>query len=365
MQAVDGVTTSSASQPSMMAIMLGQLDLQPGHRVLEIGAGTGYNAALMARIVGPGGRVVAVDIDADLVDGAARHLAAAGVDGVELVCADGARGYPPAAPYDRIVLTVGSGDVRPEWVAAARARRPPAAAVGDPGRAALGRARPRRRPRSAQCLGEPLRLRPAARGRGGGGRRRDGGAAWHCSPPTIAASPRRPSMPPCPSPAAADPRRCCSPPVTCGTASGCGSPSPNPGRAAWSRPAPIPTTRPVPGGPPSSSAWIRGTRPSGSSPGSRTVPAWPLSSSSPVPIPAPGDRGGCRCRRSDRAGTPRRTGCRRRATRGRPPAGPPRPRCTSPSSLGAARARHRRTGRRRRPSSTRSTAACSSRCAPP
>jgi protein-L-isoaspartate(D-aspartate) O-methyltransferase len=115
-QSVDGVTTSSASQPSMVAIMLEQLDLRPGHRVLEIGAGTGYNAALMRRIVGPAGRVVAVDIDADLVAGAARHLADAGVDGVELVCADGALGYPPAAPYDRIVLTVGSGDVRPEWV---------------------------------------------------------------------------------------------------------------------------------------------------------------------------------------------------------------------------------------------------------
>ena len=52
-QSVDGVTTSSASQPSMMAIMLEQLDLRPGHRVLEVGAGTGYNAALLARIVGP------------------------------------------------------------------------------------------------------------------------------------------------------------------------------------------------------------------------------------------------------------------------------------------------------------------------
>jgi protein-L-isoaspartate(D-aspartate) O-methyltransferase len=116
-QTVDGVTTSSASQPSMMAIMLRQLNLHPGHRVLEIGAGTGYNAALMRRIVGPSGRVVAVDIDAELVDGAAQHLAAAGVDGVELICADGALGHAPGAPYDRIVLTVGSGDVRPEWVA--------------------------------------------------------------------------------------------------------------------------------------------------------------------------------------------------------------------------------------------------------
>jgi protein-L-isoaspartate(D-aspartate) O-methyltransferase len=119
-QALDGVTTSSASQPSMMAIMLEQLDLRPGHRVLEIGAGTGYNAALMAHIVGPAGRIVSVDIDADLVARAAEHLAAAGdaVDRsrIDLVCADGALGHPPGAPYDRIVLTVGAGDVRPEWV---------------------------------------------------------------------------------------------------------------------------------------------------------------------------------------------------------------------------------------------------------
>jgi protein-L-isoaspartate(D-aspartate) O-methyltransferase len=112
-----GVATSSASQPSMMAIMLEQLDLRPGHQVLEIGAGTGYNAALMARIVGPAGGVTAVDIDEDLVDRAAVHLAAVGARGVELVAADGALGHPPGAPYDRIVLTVGSDDVRPEWVA--------------------------------------------------------------------------------------------------------------------------------------------------------------------------------------------------------------------------------------------------------
>jgi len=111
------VATSSASQPSMMAIMLEQLDLRAGQRVLEIGAGTGYNAALMARIVGPSGAVTAVDIDEGLVDRAAVHLAAAGVDGVQLVVADGALGHPPGAPYDRIVLTVGSDDVRPEWVA--------------------------------------------------------------------------------------------------------------------------------------------------------------------------------------------------------------------------------------------------------
>ncbi len=116
-QHVDGVPTSSASQPSMVAIMLGQLDLRPGLRVLEIGAGTGWNAALMARLVGPEGSVVSVDIDADLVRTAGEHLAAAGVRGVTLAVGDGALGHAAGAPYDRIVLTVGSADVRPEWVA--------------------------------------------------------------------------------------------------------------------------------------------------------------------------------------------------------------------------------------------------------
>jgi protein-L-isoaspartate(D-aspartate) O-methyltransferase len=116
-QHVDGVATSSASQPSMVAIMLEQLALAPGQRVLEIGAGTGYNAALMARIVGTSGSVTALDIDPALIASAAAHLAEAGIGGIALVCADGALGYPPAAPYDRIVLTVGAADVRPEWVA--------------------------------------------------------------------------------------------------------------------------------------------------------------------------------------------------------------------------------------------------------
>ena len=97
-QRIDGIATSSASQPSMMAIMLEQLAARPGDRVLEIGAGTGYNAALLSRIVGATGAVTSVDIDAELIDSAARHLAAAGVGGVELVCADGALGYPPGPP---------------------------------------------------------------------------------------------------------------------------------------------------------------------------------------------------------------------------------------------------------------------------
>ena len=63
----DGLPLSSSSQPAIMAIMLEQLGLAPGQRVLEIGTGTGYNAALMAHLVGERGTVVTMDIDADLV----------------------------------------------------------------------------------------------------------------------------------------------------------------------------------------------------------------------------------------------------------------------------------------------------------
>lgn len=111
----DGAAISSSSQPSLMAAMLEQLELQPGHRVLEIGAASGYNAALMAHIVGEGGHVVTIDIDEDLVQGAREHLAEAGFTNVEAVCADGGFGYAEAAPYDRIILTVGAWDIAPAW----------------------------------------------------------------------------------------------------------------------------------------------------------------------------------------------------------------------------------------------------------
>src|SRR3984893_11957908 len=85
---VDGIRVSSSSQPAIMAIMLEQLDVRPGQRVLEIGAGTGYNAALLAHLVGPTGRVVTVDIDDDIVAAARQHLDAAGCERVQVVCGD-------------------------------------------------------------------------------------------------------------------------------------------------------------------------------------------------------------------------------------------------------------------------------------
>jgi protein-L-isoaspartate(D-aspartate) O-methyltransferase len=111
----DGQPISSSSQPTIMAIMLDQLAVRRGQRVLEIGAGTGFNAALLAKIVGERGSVTSVDLDADTVERARENLDAAGCGDVVLVTGDGALGHQDHAPYDRIIATVGVWDLAPAW----------------------------------------------------------------------------------------------------------------------------------------------------------------------------------------------------------------------------------------------------------
>ncbi len=113
--AEDGRPTSSCSQPAIVAAMLAQLRVRPGHRVLEIGTGTGWNAALLDHLVGPTGAVTTVDIDATVTGQAAGNLAAAGAGAVRVIRADGAGGWPAGAPYDRIILTAAARDLAPAW----------------------------------------------------------------------------------------------------------------------------------------------------------------------------------------------------------------------------------------------------------
>ncbi|MGH3937973.1 MAG: methyltransferase, FxLD system [Pseudonocardiaceae bacterium] len=110
-----GRPASCASVPTVMAMMLGQLDAQPGDRVLEIDAGTGYNAALLAELVGPQGSVTTVDIHPDVTEQARRALGATGYGRVYVFTGDGALGAPDQAPFDRIIVTVGPWDLPPAW----------------------------------------------------------------------------------------------------------------------------------------------------------------------------------------------------------------------------------------------------------
>lgn len=111
----DGELLSSSSQPSLMARMLEVLDIRDGHAVLEIGAGTGYNAALLSHRLGEE-LVTTVDLDPEITESARTHLAAAGYRPA-VVTGDGARGCPSRAPFDRIIATCTLPSVPVGWLA--------------------------------------------------------------------------------------------------------------------------------------------------------------------------------------------------------------------------------------------------------
>ena len=109
-----GTLLSSSSQPSLMARMLEALEFAGGERVLEIGTGTGYNAALLCAGLGSE-QVTSVDIDAGLVRAARGRLRELGYT-PELAVGDGADGHPGAAPYDRIIATCSLPRVPAAWI---------------------------------------------------------------------------------------------------------------------------------------------------------------------------------------------------------------------------------------------------------
>lgn len=110
-----GAPTSSSSMPTVMAGMLEMLDLQPGHRVLEIGTGTGYNAALLCRCVGAD-NLASVELDPALAEAARRALSELGLH-PNVHTGDGAAGLPAAAPFDRIIATASTDHIPPAWIA--------------------------------------------------------------------------------------------------------------------------------------------------------------------------------------------------------------------------------------------------------
>jgi protein-L-isoaspartate O-methyltransferase len=108
------VPTSSSSAPRVMTKMLDLLDVREGMRILEIGAGTGYNAALMAQKA-TSGHVTTIEVDAGIAEHARTTLGKTGLP-VTVITGDGTLGYPENAPYDRVVATAGARRVPYTWV---------------------------------------------------------------------------------------------------------------------------------------------------------------------------------------------------------------------------------------------------------
>lgn len=96
------------SQPYIVALMLEAAEIQPGDKVLEVGVGSGYAAAVIGSIAN---NVIAVERHAALAESARRNLQAAGQDNVEVFVGDGTKGWPQAAPFDAIIVSAGGPDI--------------------------------------------------------------------------------------------------------------------------------------------------------------------------------------------------------------------------------------------------------------
>lgn len=108
------LANQTISAPSMIAIMLEVADLKKGQKVLEIGAGSGYNAALISEIVGQE-NIVAIERIPELVGWASKNLKKSGYD-VKVVQGDGTMGYEKDAPYDRIIVTAAAPKISKYWI---------------------------------------------------------------------------------------------------------------------------------------------------------------------------------------------------------------------------------------------------------
>lgn len=118
---ISPMVTSSASQPSLVLRMLDALKVRPGHSVLEIGTGTGYNAALLGARLGDE-NVTTIELDPTLARQARETLRRTGHAGITVVTGDGTAGHPSRAPYDRIISTVAvpDGHLPSVWVSQTR-----------------------------------------------------------------------------------------------------------------------------------------------------------------------------------------------------------------------------------------------------
>lgn len=99
------------SAPSIVAFMSKSLDVQDGMKILEIGSGSGYQAAILAELAGSPGMVYTVERLPELIELAKANVEKAGYANVKFIEGDGTKGYPQEAPYDRIIVTAASPSI--------------------------------------------------------------------------------------------------------------------------------------------------------------------------------------------------------------------------------------------------------------
>lgn len=111
-----GTPLSSSTMPGLLAAILEASEIQPGMRVLQIGTGPGYLAALIGHLVTDSGTLTTIEIDNDIAEKARVRLSTSGYRNIHCVVADGYLGYPHMAPYNRIIVTASCADVPQTWI---------------------------------------------------------------------------------------------------------------------------------------------------------------------------------------------------------------------------------------------------------
>jgi protein-L-isoaspartate(D-aspartate) O-methyltransferase len=129
------------SQPYVVGLMTQRLAVSPEHKVLEVGSGSGYQTAVLARLARSVYSLERID---ELARGAAATLASLGFHNVSVKCFDGTYGYPAAAPFDRILVTAGTETVPEPLLAQLAVGGKLVAPIGPPGRQRLRVIRRRR-----------------------------------------------------------------------------------------------------------------------------------------------------------------------------------------------------------------------------
>jgi len=99
------------SQPYTVAYMIQLLDIKQGNKILEIGSGSGYNAAVMSHLVGRKGKIISLEIIKERAEITRKNLKSAGIRNVKVIHTNGYYGYEKESPYDRIIVTAGSPEI--------------------------------------------------------------------------------------------------------------------------------------------------------------------------------------------------------------------------------------------------------------
>lgn len=107
----NGIAPSTISEPSLVLLMLQMLNLKKGHKVFELGAGSGWNAALISNIVGEKGHVYSIEIIPEIGKLASENIKKLKITNATIVSTDGGDCYEEESPYDRMIFTAGTYDI--------------------------------------------------------------------------------------------------------------------------------------------------------------------------------------------------------------------------------------------------------------